>query len=214
MLRHGHLRHRGTIFAETERHRRPMTAEFRDQVQADSYAEVQGTLALGRRLNAAAAGDEPARCELLSTRIPATKRPKSFRRQGEMAHAALTCVTVSAGATEYFEHIGSRYNCSDIDTESATQARGSLRSAKLRWRVSAGTRRSLGWIPFKAASIRRDAPIMAHVRRRDSDSGESALRSEIKKWQSGCSKPDAVGTEPMRCTVSAPDETPTGCSSA
>src|SRR5258707_12088427 len=40
-----------------------------------------------------------------------------------------------------------------IGDEYATR-RKQARKVKLRWRVSGGTRRSLGWIPFKASAIR------------------------------------------------------------
>jgi hypothetical protein len=60
---------------------------------------------------------------------------------------------LSAGATEYFERIGSatiqRINC-----EYAAKRRQFMRH-KLRWRVSRGARRSLGWVPFKASSLKR-----------------------------------------------------------
>ena len=60
---------------------------------------------------------------------------------------------LSAGASEYFAHIGAdtiqRVNC-----EYALKRRISKR-LKLRWRVSRGPRRSLGWVPFKAANLKR-----------------------------------------------------------
>jgi putative transposase len=40
-----------------------------------------------------------------------------------------------------------------IGDEYATR-RKKARKVKLRWRVSGGTRRSLGWIPFKASALR------------------------------------------------------------
>jgi hypothetical protein len=57
--------------------------------------------------------------------------------------------TLTAGATEYFQRIGA-------DTIQRVweyaQKRAGARRLKLRWRVSRGARRSLGWLPFKAAS--------------------------------------------------------------
>lgn len=60
---------------------------------------------------------------------------------------------LSAGATDCFERIGAdtiqRINC-----EYAAKRR-QFKKFKLRWRVSRGTRKSLGWVPFKAASLKR-----------------------------------------------------------
>ena len=58
---------------------------------------------------------------------------------------------LSAGASKYFEHIGAD-TIQRIATEYANK-RIHSKKARLRWRVSSGPRRSLGWIPFKAASI-------------------------------------------------------------
>src|SRR5580658_1652649 len=56
---------------------------------------------------------------------------------------------LTAGATQYFERIGSD-PIQRVNAEFATRRR-QHRKAKLKWRVSHGTRRSLGWVPFKAA---------------------------------------------------------------
>jgi putative transposase len=60
---------------------------------------------------------------------------------------------LSAGATEFFDHIGAD-TIQRIATEFATR-RMDIKKARLRWRKGSGSHRSLGWIPFKAASIRR-----------------------------------------------------------
>src|SRR5271169_4428754 len=57
---------------------------------------------------------------------------------------------LSAGATEYFERIGAD-SIQRICCEYAAKRRAAKR-VKLRWRVSRGARRSLGWVPFKAGS--------------------------------------------------------------
>ena len=62
---------------------------------------------------------------------------------------------------------------------------------KLRWRVSRGARRSLGWIPFKAASLKRKGVCLRfagkcfRVFERE--------RLDGVKWQGGCFAQDAVG---------------------
>jgi putative transposase len=60
---------------------------------------------------------------------------------------------LTAGATEYFGHIGSE-TIQRVNAEFATR-RKQFKKAKLRWRVSRGAKRSLGWIPFKAVQLKR-----------------------------------------------------------
>ncbi len=60
---------------------------------------------------------------------------------------------LTAGATECFERIGSE-TIQRVNAEFATRRR-QFKKTKLRWRVSRGSRRSLGWIPFKAAQLKR-----------------------------------------------------------
>ena len=60
---------------------------------------------------------------------------------------------LTAGATEYFDKIGAE-TIQSVCNHYAQKRRAAGR-LKLRWRVSSGVRRSLGWIPFKAASLKR-----------------------------------------------------------
>lgn len=96
---------------------------------------------------------------------------------------------LSAGASEYFERIGAdtiqRVNC-----EYATKRRAAKR-IRLRWRVSRGARRSLGWVPLKAASLKRKG---AGVR----FCGKAfrifeAARLDGVKLRDGCFAEDALG---------------------
>jgi putative transposase len=60
---------------------------------------------------------------------------------------------LTAGATEYFDRIGAdtiQRTCTEY-----ARKRASANHYRLRWRVSRGARRSLGWIPFKATSLKR-----------------------------------------------------------
>jgi IS605 OrfB family transposase len=62
---------------------------------------------------------------------------------------------------------------------------------KLRFRVSRGARRSLGWVPFKAANLKRQGKAMRFC-------GKSfrlfeADRLDAVRWQQGCFAQDAVG---------------------
>lgn len=96
---------------------------------------------------------------------------------------------LSAGASAYFERIGAdtlqRVNC-----EYAVKRRAAKR-VRLRWRVSRGARRSLGWVPFKAASLKRKG---AGVR----FCGKAfrifeAARLDGAKFRDGCFAEDACG---------------------
>jgi putative transposase len=112
---------------------------------------------------------------------------------------------LAAGATEYFEHIGAD-TIQRIATEYATR-RAQFKKARLRWRVSSGSRRSLGWIPFKAASIRRHHRYLRFcgkvVR-----IFEGERFAHIAKWRSGCFSQDAVGDWYLCLPVAIPDESP------
>jgi IS605 OrfB family transposase len=97
--------------------------------------------------------------------------------------------SLTAGASLFFEHIGAA-TIQRVCTEYA-QKRATAKRLKLRWRVSRGARRSLGWIPFKAASIKRQGRAVRFC-------GKSfrifeAERLEGVKWQQGCFAQDAVG---------------------
>jgi putative transposase len=60
---------------------------------------------------------------------------------------------LTAGACSYFTKIGAD-TIQSICVHHA-QRRQAARRLKLRWRASRGPKRSLGWIPFKAASLKR-----------------------------------------------------------
>jgi len=60
---------------------------------------------------------------------------------------------LTAGACECFERIGSG-TIQRVNAEYATR-RGQFNRAKLRWRRSYGSRRSLGWVPFKPEQLLR-----------------------------------------------------------
>jgi putative transposase len=96
---------------------------------------------------------------------------------------------LTAGATEYFEKIGAD-TIQSVCTHYA-QKRKAAKKLKLKWRVSRGARRSLGWIPFKAASLKRKgrgvrfAGRCIRVFERE--------RLEGVQWQGGEFAQDAVG---------------------
>jgi IS605 OrfB family transposase len=97
--------------------------------------------------------------------------------------------SLTAGASQYFEKIGAD-TIQSVCTHYAQKRQGAKRW-KLRWRVSRGAQRSLGWIPFKAAGLKRKgrgvrfAGKFLRVFERE--------RLEGVKWQGGCFAQDAVG---------------------
>ncbi len=60
---------------------------------------------------------------------------------------------LTSGSARYFERIGAD-TIQRICVEYA-QKRSAAKRRRLRWRVSRGARRSLAWVPFKAASLKR-----------------------------------------------------------
>lgn len=96
---------------------------------------------------------------------------------------------LSAGATEYFERIGAD-TIQRICCEYAEKRRAAKR-VRLSWRKSRGARRSLGWIPFKAASLKRKGRSLRFC-------GKTirvfeAERLQGVRWRDGCVAQDAVG---------------------
>jgi IS605 OrfB family transposase len=96
---------------------------------------------------------------------------------------------LSAGAAACFENIGSD-TIQRINAEFVTRRR-QFKKTRLRWRVSRGPRRSLGWIPFKAVQLKRHGQSLRlsgktfRVFERD--------RLEGIRWKSGCFAQDSVG---------------------
>jgi IS605 OrfB family transposase len=96
---------------------------------------------------------------------------------------------LSAGASEYFDKIGAD-TIQRVNGEYAEQRRIAKR-IRLRWRTSRGPRRSLGWVPFKAASLKRKGRSLRFC-------GKTFRvfepeRLEGVKWRQGEFAQDAVG---------------------
>lgn len=111
---------------------------------------------------------------------------------------------LTAGATEYFDRIGSG-TIQQINAEFATRRR-QFEQTKLKWRVSSGAKRSLGWIPFKAVQLKRKGKSLRF-------SGkafrvfEQHLLQDVQRM-SGCFAQDSVGhwwlSLPVEHAVSRP----------
>jgi IS605 OrfB family transposase len=96
---------------------------------------------------------------------------------------------LSAGAAEHFEHINAD-TIQRVNGEYATKRRAA-KKYKLRWRVSRGARRSLGWIPFKAASLKRKGNALRFAGKTFRVFEDE--RMEGVKWQQGCFAEDSCG---------------------
>jgi len=96
---------------------------------------------------------------------------------------------LSSGASEHFAKIGSD-TIQRVNGEYA-QKRSTARRIRLRWRRNHGPQRSLGWVPFKAASLKRQGKVVRFCGKtfRVFESG----RLEGVKWRQGCFAQDAVG---------------------
>src|SRR5882757_5377338 len=96
---------------------------------------------------------------------------------------------LAAGATEYFEHIGSD-TIQRVNAEFALRRR-QFRKVKLRWRVSGGTRRSLGWISFKAVQLKRKGKSLRFAGKAIRVFEQNLL--EAARWKCGFFAQEAVG---------------------
>ncbi|HEV2701279.1 MAG TPA: transposase [Steroidobacteraceae bacterium] len=132
------------------------------------------------------------------------KAARPFYGRGKFLSGFDLC-TLSAGATEYFEHIGAD-TIQRVCTEYATR-RKQFKKTKLRWRVSTGSRRSLGWVPFKAASLRRAGKYLRFCGK-TIRFFEAKRFAEISKWQCGSFAQDAVGDWYLCLPVAVFDSTP------
>jgi putative transposase len=107
---------------------------------------------------------------------------------------------LSAGAAECFEHIGSG-TIQRVNAEFAAK-RKQAKKSKLRWRVSRGSKRALGWIPFKGEQLQRKGKSLRFA-------GKAFRVFEFErllgvKWQSGSFAQDAVGDWWLSVSVKLP----------
>jgi IS605 OrfB family transposase len=96
---------------------------------------------------------------------------------------------LTAGASECFERIGSE-TIQRVNAQFATR-RKQFKRAKLRWRVSKGAKRSLGWVPFKAVQLKRKGKSLRFAGKAFRVFERELL--EGATWKSGCFAQDAVG---------------------
>jgi putative transposase len=96
---------------------------------------------------------------------------------------------LTAGATADFERIGAD-TIQRVCAEYA-QKRAAAKRCKLRWRISRGSRRSLGRVPFKAASLKRKGRTLRFCKKTFRVFERERL--EGLRWKQGCFAQDAVG---------------------
>ncbi|HEY5069566.1 MAG TPA: transposase, partial [Candidatus Acidoferrum sp.] len=108
---------------------------------------------------------------------------------------------LTSGATKHFEHIGAD-TVQSICVHFA-QKRIAAKKLKLRWRASGGSKRALGWVPFKAASVKRKGNSLRFAGK-NFRVFERAYLGE-HKFRDGCFAQDALGDWylciPVRMTI-------------
>jgi putative transposase len=109
---------------------------------------------------------------------------------------------LSAGASGHFGKIGAD-TIQRVNGEYAEKRRIAKRY-RLKWRTSGGPRRSLGWIPFKAASLKRKGRAVRFCGK-TFRVFESA-RLEGVKWKQGHFAQDAVGDWWLSLPIAVPVE--------
>ena len=96
---------------------------------------------------------------------------------------------LSAGGSEYFNKIGAD-TIQRMNVEYALK-RQAVKRLRLRWRTSRGPRRSLGWLPFKAASLKRKGNAVRFCSK--TFRVFESQRLDGVRWKQGCFAEDAVG---------------------
>lgn len=109
---------------------------------------------------------------------------------------------LSAGATECFDRIGA--GTVQLINQQFASKRRQFKKDKLRWRVSRGVRKSLGWLPFKAASIKRNGSALRFCGK-TFRVFESNLLDGLK-WKQGCFTEDSCGDWWLCLPVEYPTE--------
>jgi putative transposase len=124
-----------------------------------------------------------------------------FSGQGKWL-SAFDLDKLTAGASKCFERIGAD-TIQRVNAEFATR-REQFKKAKLRWRVSSGPRRSLGWIPFKAVQLKRKGKSL-----RFSGKALRVFQQDFltdATWKCGCFAQDTIGDWWLCLPVEVPIE--------
>jgi putative transposase len=111
------------------------------------------------------------------------------RRANAKLLSGFDLCNLSAGASEYFDRIGAD-TIQKVCTEYAAKRRAA-KKMRLRWRVSRGARRSLGWVPFKGASLKRKGTGLRFCGKAFRVFDREYLGAH--RFRDGCFAQDAVG---------------------
>jgi putative transposase len=106
---------------------------------------------------------------------------------------------LSSGASQHFE----RLTADSIQRVNAEYA--AKRMKKLRWRVSSGPRKSLGWIPFKARNLVRHGNAVRYAGKTFRIFEHARLTGVA--WKQGCFAQDSLGQWWLCLPVDMPQET-------
>ncbi len=113
----------------------------------------------------------------------------SVERPNPMWLSGYDLCNLTSGMTKFLDNIGSD-SIQMICTTYATK-RYIAKKLKLKWRTSKGSRRSLGWVPFKAANIKRQGKYVRFCgktfRLFDTDKLQNVT------WKGGCFAQDSLG---------------------
>jgi IS605 OrfB family transposase len=109
---------------------------------------------------------------------------------------------LTSGSARFFERIGAD-TIQRICVE-YVQKRSAAKRRRLRWRISRGARRSLGWVPFKAASLKRKGRALRFCGKTFRIFESERLNGV--KWGQGCFAQDAVGDWWLCLPVERPAE--------
>lgn len=96
----------------------------------------------------------------------------------------------TAGTTRYMDRIGAD-TVQRVCTEYGAKLKAAFPKQRLSWRVSRGARKSLGWIPFKAANLKRKGNALRFAGKSFRVFDREYLGEH--KFKDGCFAQDAVG---------------------
>ncbi len=96
----------------------------------------------------------------------------------------------TAGTTAFMDRIGAD-TIQRVCTEYGAKIKAAFPMQRLSWRVSRGARRSLGWVPFKAASVKRKGNALRFCGKSFRVFDREYLGEH--KFKDGCFAQDAVG---------------------
>lgn len=109
---------------------------------------------------------------------------------------------LTSGMTEFMQKIGA--NTIQVVCTTYANKRYAAKKSKIGWRTSGGSRRSLGWVPFKALNLKRHGNAVRFCKKTfrvfDSDKLQNVT------WKQGCFAQDSLGDWYLSLTVEIKQE--------